>query len=307
MPNKRHRWTKNEIDTILDMYNSGLSVQEISQKLNITTGAIYSVFKHQNIKLDIRSPKDCRFSADYHSYDWCYQRYIMEGKSFEEMAEEANCKPRTIQKWCSEIYKLNRRTASNIIKLNQKQIELIMFSLLGDGHIAKRDCCFIVSHSEAQKDYLMWKYEILKNLCLSPPILQEESIAVFNGKTYHKSKQYRLRTRKIDDLRKIQLKSKSDIISELNEFGLSIHFLDDGSCSGGYWSLCYAALSLEDRNLYCNILKDKFNISPHLRNDDRYIGFNKNDSAKISEIILRNIPNNLDIIKNKILRIDKYA
>lgn len=98
--------------------------------------------------------------------------------------------------------------------------------------------------------------------------------------------------------------SKSEIISNLDEFGLSIHLLDDGSFSYGYWSLCYAAFSPEEKELYCKTLKEKFDITPHLHKDVRYIGFSKIDSQKINEIILRNIPNDLDIIKYKILKGD---
>jgi hypothetical protein len=100
--------------------------------------------------------------------------------------------------------------------------------------------------------------------------------------------------------------SKAEIIVALNEFGLAIHLLDDGSHSDGYWNLCYAAFSQDETDLYCKILQERFNITPHLQKDKRYVGFNKVDSQKINEIILRNIPNDLDIIRYKILKDDEY-
>ena len=244
----------------------------------------------------------------YQTYEWCYHKYIEERLNYKEIAEEAGCKPRTIQKWCSERYGLNRKTIANLIHLNKRQKELIIFSLLGDGHISKRDCCFIVSHAENQNDYCFWKYSILKNLCHSPPVFREGGvIRTKEGKTYKQQNYYRLTTRKLNDLVKIVEMDKSEIISQLNEFGLSIHFLDDGSCSNNIWSLCYASLSDNQKELYCKILQDRFNIYPHMYKDKRYIGFSKADSKIISQIILSQLPNNLDIIKYKILKEDNYA
>lgn len=47
-----------------------------------------------------------------------------------------------------------------------------------------------------------------------------------------------------------------------------------------------------------------FGVQGHQNKDLRYVYFNAESSRKIDDIILRNIPNNLDIIKYKIL--DKY-
>ena len=99
--------------------------------------------------------------------------------------------------------------------------------------------------------------------------------------------------------------SKYDIIKELNEFGLAIHMLDDASHSDGYWCLCYAAFTTEEKQLYREILQSRFGITPSIHKDERYLGFNKENSKKIDEIILRNIPNDLDIVQYKILNNNK--
>lgn len=180
-----------------------------------------------------------------------------------------------------------------------------MFSLLGDGHIDKRENSpiFIVSHAINQKDYLFWKYDVLKNVCNMTPVLKTNLESNFGtDKVYKCQDAYRFGTKILDDLIPIRSMSKLDIISQLNEFGLSIHLLDDGSCSGGYWNLCYAAFTQEEKVLYHKILQERFEITPHLQEDDRYIGFSKADSQKINKIILRNIPNDLDIIKYKIIQ-----
>ena len=53
-------------------------------------------------------------------------------------------------------------------------------------------------------------------------------------------------------------------------------------------------------------LKEDFNLTAYKSNSDkRYIKFNADSSRELDKIILDNIPNELDIIKYKILRNDK--
>lgn len=160
MGNLRHRWTQEEVDSISSMHKNGMSIKEIADQFGVSIGCIHSVFSNYNLEIEVREKNDYRFKAPYQTYEWCYQRYVNERKTYEEMAEEAGCKPRTIQKWCSEVHRLNQRTISGKIHLSDLQRRLVMFSLLGDGHISETSGNFIVSHTEKQKDYLFWKYEI---------------------------------------------------------------------------------------------------------------------------------------------------
>lgn len=305
----RKTWSEEEKENVRQMYLSGLSTTDIGKKMQVSTNAIHDLLVRLGVEIEVRCKTDSRYKAPYQEYDWCYERYVLKGMSFEEMAEEAHTKPRTIQKWCSEKHRLNRRTLRKELHLTNKQKELIMFSLLGDGHISKREQepLFIVSHAINQKDYLFWKYELLKNVCNQPPTLYTDAKSTFGtDRVYYCQDFYRFNTKILDDLIPIRCMSKAEIIATLNEFGLAIHLLDDGSHSDGYWNLCYAAFSQDEKDLYCKILQERFNITPHLQKDKRYVGFNKADSQKINEIILRNIPNDLDIIRYKILKDDEY-
>lgn len=300
----RKIWTDQEKEEVRQMYVNGFSTSEIGKHMNVSGDSIHNLLIRLGVEIEIRCKTDSRFTAPYQEYDWCYERYVLKQMSFEEMAKEANTKPRTIQKWCSEKHRLNRRTLRKELHLTDKQKELIMFSLLGDGHISKkeREPLFIVSHAINQKDYLFWKYDVLKSVCNNPPKLYTDAKSNFStNKIYYCQDFYRFNTKILDDLIPIRNMSRSEIITELNEFGLAIHLLDDGSHSDGFWGLCYAAFTEEEKEVYRNILKERFDIEPHIHKDIRYIGFNKADSQKIDEIILRNIPNNLDIIRYKIL------
>ena len=81
--------------------------------------------------------------------------------------------------------------------------------------------------------------------------------------------------------------------------------LDDGY-RGPSWELCVASYTEEEKKLILSKFDRLGFPSAHLGNyDSRYLYFSASDSRKIDEIILEEIPNELDIIKYKILENDK--
>ena len=73
------------------------------------------------------------------------------------------------------------------IKLTDEQREILVGTLLGDGHLETqnkgRTFRLKVEHSISQKDYTDWLYEKFKNLVLTKPQVKEQKI---NGKLYQK-------------------------------------------------------------------------------------------------------------------------
>lgn len=69
------------------------------------------------------------------------------------------------------------------LTITQRQKELIIGTLLGDGNMRlpgrNINANLIIAHSANQKAYVYWKYEILKNLVLTPPRREE--------RIYHKN------------------------------------------------------------------------------------------------------------------------
>lgn len=57
----------------------------------------------------------------------------------------------------------------------------------------------------------------------------------------------------------------------------------------------------KEKEYLINTLKDKFKLETHLEKDVRYLLFNSTSSRKIDALILKCIPNELDIVKYKIL------
>lgn len=158
----------------------------------------------------------------------------------------------------------------------------------------------IIVHAENQKDYLFWKYEILKNLCNKSPSYVKPTIRLFDSGESICQPQYRICTRIQNCLIPLRKLTQKELLQSLNEFSLSIWMLDDAH-RDSLWSLCIADILPNEENYIIDILKDKFNLICNLQKDTRYINFNAQSSKRIDEIILKNIPNELDIIKEKII------
>lgn len=250
--------------------------------------------------------RDPRFKAIYQDYDWCYQKFMVEGMNHDEMAIEAGYSKRVIEKWCVEKHRITQKMRQASITLDNTQHDLMIGSLLGDGHIDKRETqpLFIVSHAANQKDYLYWKYDILKNICNKSPSFIGSKEVMFNGNpnTYIAQDAYRISTRIQDCLLWYRGLSVSETLDELNEFSLAVWILDDGSRTSSNWSLAFASFTEDEKRKAISVIKDKFNIDCYtIESDDRYLRFSAIDSRAIDEIIKSNIPNELDIVQYKII------
>jgi len=302
---KRIYWTSEEEIKLKELVDEIIPYKEMSKILNKSPMAIRDKVSH--LKLETKFKNSVNYKAIYQEYDWCYQKYMVEGLNHEDMAKEAKCSMRVIEKWCCEIHRLNQEYRQENKQLNDKQKDLIIGSMLGDGHIDKRETqpIFIVVHAENQKDYLYYKYELLKEFCNIPPTKQEARYKNFGDKSYWCQATYRACTRIQDCFLDYRGKTYSYLLNLINEYSFSIWMLDDGYRSHSNWELCVAEYTEKDINLALEIFENKFNIKGKQKKDIRYIQFNAISSRKIDEIILRNIPNDLDIIKYKITENNK--
>ena len=298
-------WTEEEINTLKESYAKLLPIVDICELIpNHSEEAIYSKAERLGLTKQFIRKNNLNYKAVYQSYDWCYERYIVKGMTMEEMAEEAGCKVRTIQKWCGDIYGINGHTFKKLKKLNDKQREVILFGRLGDGHIDKREgqACYIESHAEDQKDYLFWKYDILKDICNIPPTYYPSTVKKIGDKECVAQPSYRMTTRLVDELILLREIPRIDIINKMNEFGLSVHALDDGSRTE-YWSVCLAEWTDDEVDTYIRLCLDRFGLKCKRTTTNGYIyaQFDKDSSIKLDKIILNNIPVDLDIVKKKII------
>lgn len=302
MIQERKKWTLEEINLLEDCYKKQLPMNEICSLLNRTTGSIGDKALQLGFTRKYMKKNSKSYSAIYQDYNWCYDCFINKGMSFNDMAVEANTTPRTIQKWCSEKHGMNHDNYRHLKKLSNIQRDIIIVGTLGDGHIDKRidQPMYIESHAEDEKDYLFWKYEYLKDLCSKPPSYYKSKYKSFSDdKSYKCKPYYRINTRIIDDLIEIKYMSNVDKIKGLSDIQISLLFLDDGSRSN-LWDLCVAEWSDEDVSCLIDLLWNTYKIRARRKKDKRYLSLDATSSKKLDKLILKNIPNDLDIIKKKI-------
>ena len=281
---------------------------ELCKAMGVYRDFLDNVQKKEKIEFEynfIVLSNNTKYKAVYQNYDWCYQKYVIERKSYQEMADELGVTKRVIQKWCVEKHGIHNNVMRNLLKLNKEQESLVLGSLLGDGHITNNEQpIFIISHAENQKGYLFWKYDIIKNLCNKEPKKYDGITRDFKGKRYKCQDFYRLNTKIIDDFVRFRDMTKCEIISSLNELSLVIFVLDDGCREDSNWVVCVAEFSDEDKHLFVNKMKEKFNLSCHITKDDRYILFDSHATKKLDDMILKIVPNDLDIVKYKLTKND---
>jgi hypothetical protein len=302
LDDKRIYWTPEDEKQLILLINKSTPFKEIGKILNRSRDAISTKIFELKIDTSMFYKNNINYSAIYQDYDWCYQKFMVEGLNHDEMAIEANSTKRVVEKWCTEKHRLTQKFRQQNKTLSELQRDLLIGSMLGDGHIDRREDqpMFIVAHAENQKGYLYYKYNILKDLCNIPPVRKEAYQTVINGGSCFCQPSYRFCTRIYDCLKEYRGKSYTYLLNLMNKYSFSVWMLDDGFRSRATWQLCVAEYTPSDINLAMDILKQKYNINAYPDKDIRYLDFDATSSRIIDQIILESIPNELDVIKYKI-------
>lgn len=187
------------------------------------------------------------------------------------------------------------------MRLTPTQKSFIIGSMLGDAtmRVGKKgkNANFKVDHCLEQKEYVFWKYEILKNFVTTPPKISyrrnKENIR------YKKSWWFRTLRHPIlteiynqfytTDLYRCGRKIVPDIvIDSINPFVIAVWVMDDGSYYQGKIDISTYSFTLEEIEKLCRIIKKKFNITP-LYYKDRNKGYrmycNKKETQKLVDLI----------------------
>ena len=295
-------WTDEEKIILEQMYKDGCNIKDIKLKLGRTIGSINAMSSKMELSSKYMRNNNPNYKAEYQNYEWCYEKIVVEGKMPQDIAEETGYSRRVIEKWTREKYGLSNRTFKEYAQLTPIQYSLILAGTLGDGHIDKRENnpIYIESHAEDQMDYMFWKYNVLKNLCNSEPKYYKSCTRIFKGKQYKCQPSYRMETRTIYQLKSIRDMSRMYKIYALNELGFCTHLLDDGYRGDDSWQICFGDWTVEEEMAYLDFIDNNYGLKGSICKDTRYAKFNSNNSKIIDNMILKNIPNNLDIIKYKI-------
>lgn len=158
-----------------------------------------------------------------------------------------------------EVQKMRRQ------KLTPIQKDLIVGSLLGDGYLMPTSCgfSFRVHHSVKQKEYLVWKYNLLKNIVNTGPKRDSPKSYYFRTVSHPEFNKYReifydKENRKIvpDELSKI-----------LNSRSLAVWIMDDGSRDGGALRIHSYSFNYAENVFLKDVLEDRFGIETNIHKD----------------------------------------
>ena len=181
--------------------------------------------------------------------------------------------------------------------LTQLQKSFIIGTLLGDGYIrqtkGRKNEFLEVNHSITQKEYVEWKYDILKNLTRSGPKSRNG-----NGTRFA----YRSFTRKHQEFTEIMdlfYKNKKKCIPnlKLDPIMMAVWFMDDGSrCSY--------------ENVYLNTQQfskdDQYKLLESLKNIGLEATLNKDKEYYRLRFKTSSIPSLFNVIKDHIIPSMKY-
>jgi hypothetical protein len=155
--------------------------------------------------------------------------------------------------------------------LTKLQRSVIIGTLLGDGYlriVSGRANAFLeINHSITQKEYVDWKYEMLKSVCKSGPIQRKG-----NGKRIA----YRFTTRQSEEFTSLYqtfYQSGKKIIPEILEIdpiSLAVWFMDDGSkCRESDVYLNTQQFDVDDQKKLISFMR-KWGIESTLNRDKIY-------------------------------------
>ena len=176
--------------------------------------------------------------------------------------------------------------------LTQFQKSIIVGSILGDGYIRiipKRKNAFLeINHSFKQKEYIDWKYQMLKEITISPPKMRK-----CNGKRIA----HRFYTKQLPEITEIyRLFYRGDIkvIPKnlvIDPITLSVWFMDDGSkCGKSNFYLNTQQFSKNNQIKLLNCL-EKINLKARLNRDKNYyrIRFISSSIDRLKELLKENL------------------
>lgn len=162
-------------------------------------------------------------------------------------------------------------TGNTVGSLTQLQESVVIGSLLGDGYLrtikGRKDAFLEVNHSYNQKEYVDWKYEILRSVTISGPRKRR-------GKEGRVA--YRFFTRQLPELSGLEeafYVCRRKIVPEsirLDPVALAVWFMDDGSkCDARGIYLNTQQFALESQKRLLRVL-DYFSLKARLNRDKSY-------------------------------------
>jgi DNA-binding CsgD family transcriptional regulator len=273
-----------------DLYNleknfNEYTIQELKDIFNCNEKTIRNRFKKYNI-LKAKSKIKSKLSPNNE-----IENLLNEGFSSSEIANKLNLNVRQIT--CYRNSKNlgadnnNIKRAKSKIILSNIEEQVIIGSLLGDGSIDKHNNYYrlIIKHGEKQKDYIYYKYNLLKRFSSKP----SKNFRIDNREKFKDHIEYTLRTTTnsiFEEYRKNWYPDNKKIIYrpdfvKIKPLGFAIWLMDDGYKSGNSIAISTDCFSINDLEFVCKFFKDSYNFDLTIQSPNRlYIRSNSMNIIK---------------------------
>ena len=160
------------------------------------------------------------------------------------------------------------------------QLQLIIGSLLGDARLecrsksirAKHTARLRIHQSDRQKDYVLWKYRLLKNLVFKGPRFTKVWHDSKRNKDHYSWYFHTQSNEALGLIHKMFYQDNikivpKDLIEILDPLGLAIWYMDDGSNNGSNITLNTHCFSDEEQKMMQKLLLKKFGIKSSMVKD----------------------------------------
>lgn len=180
-----------------------------------------------------------------------------------------------------------------------KEYEFLLGTVLGDAHITKpvsdkSESHFYIGHSVKQKEYVQFKYNILKRFIGCKVYNLNHTLN--NGKTYTTLNFVSRKTKLFTDLRNHFYKDSVKIIpfdifeKNFTLFSLAILYMDDGyNSKHSGCEICSQSFTIDDNNGLKDLIFNKFDLECHLvkvkGGSGAKLYFNRSEKIKMFKLI----------------------
>ena len=268
----------------LELYNQGYNDYKIANILKVSSSSVQNYRSKQNLepinKIKINEEELINL--------------FNQGLSDKEIANKMNYSPQHIKRTRLKLklYRGEIKKPNNYI-YNNEEYQVILGSLLGDGHLCKKfensGVILSIKHCEKQKEYVEYKQNILKNnSCLVykqqcyDDRFKNPNYINYGFYTYSSISLIDMYNRWYNPIKHICIED----FKKINGLGLAIWYMDDGSkCKDGGGIISTNCFSLEELEQVKNILYSKFNINIHIYNTTNTIYIPASDFNKFKILI----------------------
>jgi hypothetical protein len=212
----------------------------------------------------------------------------LNGMSLNYISKKYNIN-RSDLRFLRQVYQIKRKGANfikrkqNDIKITQEQKDLIYGTLMGDG--CGRKAYLRIKQSIKQKEYALWKYKILSNLCRENPIKENSLFDKRYNKNYTTCF---FMTRSYTDIETINNQFYTsgkkvitqEVLDNLTPLSIAVWYMDDGTVdfvhrSRPQWRIesigvkfCTDSFSEQEHELMKNWFMQKYGILTKVRRVD---------------------------------------